>query len=283
VQKANKKTEDVTQSPPLGGWGAFNIAQKYLNYYLTASNGKGHGIHPPFIYDFVTNVLNDKKDNAEYKIVEQLRNNLLENNIIIEVEDFGAGSTTGATKNRSIKSIAKNAAKPKKFAQLLYRIVQYYSCRNIIELGTSLGISSSYMSLANEFGRVNTCEGSKAIAAIAKENFKQLCIKNITVFEGEFKTSYAKALMDMPSIDLLFIDGNHQYQPTLDYFEKALPQLHENSMVIFDDIHWSADMERAWNDIKKHNAISETIDLFFIGIAFFRKDQKAKQDFVIRF
>ncbi len=259
------------------------IVKKYLNYYLKASNGKGHGIHPPFIYDFVTKVLNDKKDYAAYKIVEQLRNHLLENNTTIEVEDFGAGSVTGATKQRTISSIANNAAKPKKLAQLLFKIVQYYSCRNIIELGTSLGISSSYMALANSFGRVITCEGSSNITAIAKENFKKLFLENITVLEGEFASSYIKALELMTSIDLLFIDGNHQYQPTINYFEKALPHLHENSIVLFDDIHWSADMERAWSEIKKHNAISETIDLFFIGIAFFRKEQKAKQDFVIRF
>jgi predicted O-methyltransferase YrrM len=259
------------------------IATKFIKYYLTASNGKGHGIHPPFIFDFITKVLNDKENYAAYKTVEQLRNNLLINKNIIKVEDYGAGSATGATKQRSISSIVKNAAKPEKFAQLLYRIVQYYSCRNIMELGTSLGISSSYMALANSFGRVITCEGSAIIAAIAKENFKKLFLQNITVFEGEFNTSYSKALLDVPSIDLLFIDGNHQYQPTIDYFIKAIPYLHEKSIVIFDDIHWSMDMEKAWNDIKKNTAISETIDLFFIGIAFFRKEQKVKQDFVIRY
>jgi predicted O-methyltransferase YrrM len=261
----------------------FQIAKKYLHYYLTASNGKGHGIHPPFIYDFVIHVLNDKKNYPAYTTVEQLRENLLANTSILEIEDFGAGSTTKATNKRSIQSIAKNAAKPKKLAQLLHRITLYYNCRNIIELGTSLGISSSYLALANEFGRVNTCEGSKAVAAVAKENFKKLFINNLTIFEGEFNISYPKALEDMPSIDLLFIDGNHQYHPTIEYFTKALPQLHENSIVIFDDIHWSVEMEKAWSDVKKHSSISETIDLFFIGIVFFRKDQKAKQDFVIRF
>jgi predicted O-methyltransferase YrrM len=261
----------------------FQIAKKYLSYYLTSSNGKGHGIHPPFIYDFVTNILNDKKEYPAYNIVEQLRQQLLEKNELIEVEDFGAGSATKASNQRTISSIAKNAAKPNKLAQLLHRIVKYYDYRNIVELGTSLGISSSYMALANEFGRVITCEGSRNIAAIAKDNFKRLFIQNITLLEGEFSTSYNRALEEMPSIDLIFIDGNHRYQPTVDYFNKALPHLHHDSIVIFDDIHWSADMEKAWSEIKRHHSISETIDLFFIGIAFFRKDQKAKQDFTIRF
>jgi predicted O-methyltransferase YrrM len=261
----------------------FQLAKKYLSYYLTASNGKGHGIHPPFIYDFVTNVLNDKKDYPAYHIVEQLRQYLLEKQSVIEIADFGAGSAIKASNQRSISSITKNAAKPKKLAQLIHRIVKHYGCTNIIELGTSLGISSSYMAMANEFGRVITCEGSPSIATIAKENFKKLFIQNITLLEGEFNTSYKKALEEMSTIDLLFIDGNHRYEPTIDYFNKALPHLHNDSIIIFDDIHWSTEMENAWSETKKHTAISETIDLFFIGIAFFRKDQKAKQDFTIRF
>jgi predicted O-methyltransferase YrrM len=259
------------------------IATKYINYYLTASNGKGHGIHPPFVYDFVTKVLNDKTQYAAYKNVEQLRQQLLHDTTIIEVEDFGAGSGISKTNKRSISSICKNAAKTKKLAQLIFRIAQFYNCRNCIELGTSLGISTSYIAQANEFGRVITCEGSKNIAAKAKQNFEKLILKNITLLQGEFETSYSKALQEMQSVDLLFIDGNHQYEPTIHYFEKALPQLHKDSIVIFDDIHWSMDMENAWDAIKKYDAISETIDLFFIGIAFFRKGQQAKQDFEIRF
>ncbi len=259
------------------------LAHKYIHYYLTASNGKGHGIHPPFVYDFVINVLSNKKQYAAYQQVEQLRSYLLANNRVIEVEDFGAGSVTKATAQRSIASICSNAAKPKKYAQLLYRIVAYYNATTIIELGTSLGISTSYMAMAAQFGKVITCEGSTSIALQAKKNFAKLCLNNITVLQGEFETSYSKALQECKSIDILFIDGNHQYEPTIAYFEKALPYLHQNSIIIFDDIHWSKPMEAAWHKIKQHELVSETVDLFFIGICFFRKEQKAKQHFIVKF
>jgi predicted O-methyltransferase YrrM len=257
------------------------IAEKYIHYYIKAYNGKGHGMHSPFVYDFIINVLN--KNQNSINSIEQLRNHLLQNNNIIDVEDFGAGSVTKALKHRTIASIAKNAAKPKKYAQVLHNIAKHYQCNNIIELGTSLGISSAYMATANPFCKVYTCEGSKNIAQLAKENFKKLFIENIEVLEGEFNKSYTQALEHCNTVDLLYVDGNHQYQPTINYFEQALPKLHNSSIVIFDDIHWSKGMEDAWEHIKQLDVVSETIDLFFIGIVFVRKEQKAKQHFTIRY
>ncbi len=259
------------------------LSLQYIQYYLTASNGKGHGIHAPFVYDFVVQVLTHTATKPEYTQVEQLRNNLLSNNQTITVQDYGAGSVTQATSTRTISSIATHAAKPAKYAQLLYRIAKYYNAAHIVELGTSLGISTAYLALANTLGMVLTCEGSPAIAQAAKHNFEKLFLNNITVLQGEFEQSYTKALTLMPSIDLLYIDGNHQYEPTVEYFTKALPHLHNNSIVILDDIHWSKPMLNAWHTIKQHSSVSESIDLFFIGILFFRKEQQAPQHFTIRF
>jgi predicted O-methyltransferase YrrM len=260
----------------------FEIASKYAKYLVKASNGKGHGIHSPFIYQFIEQVLNAPTQPIT-KTVEQLRTQLLNNNTTITVADFGAGSTTGATQNRTIKSIAKHAAKPKKYAKVLYEIVKHFGCVNIIELGTSLGISTAYMATANPLCTVTTCEGSSTIAQIAKDNFQRLYLNNIHQLVGEFSITLPQALALHASIDLLFVDGNHQYQPTIDYFESALPKLHNNSIVVFDDIHWSKEMENAWKKIKAHPQVSESIDLFFLGIVFFRKEQLEKQHFTIRY
>src|SRR6187200_1688659 len=127
---------------------------KYLQYYFTASNGKGHGMHSPFVFEFITKILNDKNDYSEYEKVELLRRQLLNDNVILEVEDFGAGSVVDKKNKRSISSIAKNAAKPKKFGQLLFRMAKHYQPANILELGTSLGITTSYLSLAKHDGRL---------------------------------------------------------------------------------------------------------------------------------
>src|SRR5688500_16895724 len=152
----------------------FRIAQKYLHYYIMAANGKGHGIHSPFVYDFVRNVLMDRKTYPAYKEVERLRGLLLKDDTVLEVEDMRAGSAMGTKHRRSVASIDRNAAKRKKWSYLLFRIVRHYSPLNIVELGTSLGISAGYMALANLHARIITCEGSKAVASYARRNLEAL-------------------------------------------------------------------------------------------------------------
>jgi predicted O-methyltransferase YrrM len=187
------------------------------------------------------------------------------------------------TNQRSIASIARHAAKPKKWAQLLFRIVNYYQPENILELGTSLGISTSYMAMANPHAHIVTAEGSSAIAERAHKNFRSLQLTSVHQVKGNFNDTLPVILKSLPKLDLAFIDGNHRLEPTLQYFNQLLPSLHEGSIVIFDDIHWSAEMEQAWNAIRENNAVRLSVDLFFIGLVFFSDQFKAKQHFTIRF
>lgn len=256
---------------------------KYFNYYFTASNGKGHGMHSPFVFDFIIKVLNDKTIYPDYEKVETLRNQLLNDNTVLEVEDFGAGSSVSKTNKRTISSIAKNAAKPKKFGQLLFRMVKYYQPAAILELGTSLGITTSYLSIAKPDARFITIEGSKEIADVAKRNFRNLEIRNTELIEDNFDNTLSSVVRGLPSVDFAFIDGNHRKEPTERYFKQLLAKTNNDSILVFDDIHWSAEMEEAWQTIKNHEAVRCSIDLFFIGIVLFRKEFKDKQAFSIRF
>lgn len=261
----------------------FQLALKYIRYYFTASNAKGHGTHSPFVYDFIVHVLNDRRNFYAYQKVESYRYLMMYNSTELEIEDFGAGSVSGNKKKRSIASIAKNAAKPSKLGQLLFRIANYYQPKTIIELGTSLGLSTAYLAMGNSAADVITCEGAAAVAAVAKENFSLMRLNNITVTEGDFDKTLQPLLQTKNGWDLAFIDGNHRKEPTLRYFEQLLLKKNEPAILIFDDIHWSKEMEDAWATIKDHPYTMLTIDLFFIGIVFFRKEFKAKQHFTIRF
>src|SRR6185436_16653656 len=186
------------------------LAIKYFNYWITASNGKGHGMHSPFVFEFITKVLNDKTVYPEYEKVEALRDQLLNDTTVLEVEDFGAGSVIDKKNKRSISSIAKNAAKPKKFGQLLFRMVKRYQPKTILELGTSLGITTSYLSLAKPDARLITMEGSKEIADVAKQNFNAIELKNVELIEGNFDNTLSSVVRGLPSVDFSFIDGNHR-------------------------------------------------------------------------
>lgn len=264
-------------------YSAFQLAKKYFNYYIKAQNGKGHGVHSPFVFDFIIHVLNDKKIYPCYLKIELLRKKLLNDATNIEVEDFGAGSAVIPFKNRIVKDIAASSLKKKKYAQLLFRIAKYYQSKNIIELGTSFGITACYLASSNPDSKVFTFEGANHIAKIASDNFTQLGLKNIKLIEGNFEKTLPLVNGKIKGIDLLFLDGNHKKKATLEYFDLFLKKAVDHSIFIFDDIHWSREMEEAWNLIQQNDSVTLTIDLFFIGIVFFSKDFKVKQHFTIRF
>lgn len=260
----------------------FRLAGKYLHYYLTAANGKGHGIHSPFVFDFVTSVLNDSQPYPDYAKIEDLRQKLLKDQTPLTIEDMGAGSAYAATQTRSIAAIAKNAAKPPRLGQLLYRIARRYQPSTIVELGTSLGLSAAYLATGAPQGRLCTIEGAPAIAEAANRNLRSLDL-NVKIVKGNFDEQLLPLLDSLPPIDLAFVDGNHRREPTLRYVDTLLHHAARPSAFIFDDIHWSKEMEEAWTKIKTDPRVHLTIDLFFIGIVFLRDEFKIKQDFIIRY
>lgn len=257
---------------------------KYLQYYVKASNGKGHGVHSPFVFDFITHILNDDRSFYAFEQIEHVRSKLLTDGRQLTIEDFGAGSRIATRNQRTVKEVAKSSLKPKKYSQLLFRIIDAYQPNNILELGTSLGITTSYLASAKANANVITMEGASAIAAIAKENFASLQLQNIDIVQGNFDFTLDEVVQHrMPIVDFAFIDGNHRLEPTVRYFQQLLPVINEYSILVFDDIHWSKEMEQAWQTIISHSSVTLSIDLFFIGLVFFRREHKVKQHFTIRY
>ncbi len=259
----------------------FQLALKYLRYVWVAQNSQGHGMHSPFVFDLITQVLNDQGDYYCYHPIEDLRNALKQDHRVLYIEDLGAGSRKGTSNRRSVGDVAKNALKPRKYSQLLFRLANQMKAGTVVELGTSLGITTCYLAAAGR--KVHSFEGIPDIVAVARENFKKLGLENITITPGNFDDTLTEVLPKIGSIDLAYIDGNHRKEPTLRYFETLYPSLHQGSMVVFDDIHWSAEMEEAWETVKKDPRVKMTIDLFFIGLVFFKEEFLVKQDFTIRF
>ena len=257
-------------------------AYKGLKYFLFSRHKYGHGIHSPFVYTFIREVLRDKNQYAEYNIIERHRKTLLSNNTKIHIQDFGAGSYSQKSEYRSISSIAKTGISTKKYAQLLYRIVRYTQSKHILELGSSLGISGAYLSLSHPHTQLYSLEGSPELSRIAKNTFTACGAHNAEVICGNFNKTLLPCLKNIKQVDLVYIDGNHTKQATLEYFEQIIPYCNEDSILIFDDIYWSKGMNDAWNIIKRNKHTSISIDIYKFGIIFFRKGI-LKQDFTIRF
>ena len=261
----------------------FQIAFKYFHYLLTSSNGKGHGIHSPYVFEWIEKALNGKENGPIQPQIESLRKKLKANNKSIEVKDLGAGSSTLTSSQRKISDIAQSSLKSFKYATLLHRIAAFHGAKTIVELGTSLGLTTSYLASIPSNPSVYSFEGVPDIANQAASVFEELELRNIKLIQGHFDQTLPAFLKENHQLDLVYIDGNHKKEPTVNYFTQMLQNSHENTMMIFDDIHWSKEMEDAWDCIKANESVTLTMDLFFIGIVMFRKDFKVKQHFVVRY
>lgn len=255
------------------------FAKDYLLYRLKAKTR--HGLHSPFIYRLVDKVIYDFHAKNVYTGIENIRKGLLNDDRMITITDLGAGSHVNNNKQKRIGDIAKNALKPSKLAQLIYRLVAHQRPANIIELGTCLGTTSIYLQKAAPQAKVYTLEGCPETAKIAKESFAKAEANNIELITGNFDDTLKSVIDSLDQLDFVFVDGNHQKDATLKYFEWCLPKVHENTLLIFDDIYWSEGMKEAWAQIKAHPRVTVTVDLFWIGLVYFRKGQ-VKEDFIIK-
>lgn len=248
----------------------------YLKYLFAARTK--HAIHSPFVFDFVTRVLNDNRIYPCYEKVEILRKQMLRDKREINFNDLG----TGISGKRRISDLAGGSLISEKYAQLLFRIANHYRPENILELGTSLGLSTGYLAFAETARKIVTIEGSEEVAAKARANFENLKLETIKLIIGNLDNVLDQSIHILPALDLVFFDANHRYTPTINYFKTCLTKKTENSIFIFDDINWSAEMQKAWREIKLHPDVTVTIDIYRMGIVFFHKNQ-AKEHFIIRF
>ena len=260
--------------------GLFRLVIGYIVYWFT-SVGR-HGLQSTFLYNLNEAVWRYDNKNAAQNRIEHYREVCLKNKTILAVKDFGAGVNGNKKKELSIASIAKNAAKPPKYARMLFRLMAYLKPENVIELGTSVGISSLYISSGNPQMKLTTLEGCDETAAFTRKQFEQFPELNIKVVNGNFDDTLAEQLQFKKKIDAIYIDGNHRLEPTLRYFEMCLPYMHDNSFIIFDDINWSKEMKEAWKEIIKHPSVRISIDLYMMGIVFFNPGF-SKEDFKIRY
>ncbi len=249
----------------------------YIKYFFRSKNQ--YGVHSPFVYDFITKGL-VQAAGPSLGPAKQFSLSLRKNKNYIKVTDFGAGSKVFKNNTRQVAAIAAKAGISKKRGALLSKTLDYFKPETILEIGTSLGISTAYMAASCPNARIITLEGCPAVAGIAKEQFEAFQFKNIEVVTGEFSQTLPHVLNNN-TFDFIYFDGNHQKEPTLAYFKQSLAAAHEDSVFIFDDIHWTKDMEEAWEEIKNHKSVTLSLDTYKWGMVFFRKGQ-VKQHFTLR-
>ncbi|WP_439128781.1 O-methyltransferase [Polaribacter sp.] len=256
----------------------FYQQRKFLSFLSKSANQ--HGVHSPFVFNLVTKGLYRKTNSKKWKSFKKIKRQLLDNKSFIKVTDFGAGSKIFKSNTRQISKISKIAGVSNKKARILIKIIDYFKPLNILEIGTSLGLGTSVLKLGYSKSNITTLEGCKETANVAEKLFNDNNFKQIELIKGNFSETFIETIKKK-TYDCIIFDGNHTKKATLDYFHSCLSTIHNNSFFIFDDIYWNAEMESAWNEIKNNPKVTVTVDLFYYGIVFFRKEQ-AKEHFKIR-
>jgi predicted O-methyltransferase YrrM len=248
---------------------SFSVIYKYISHFFLARNTRGFGVHSPFLFQFTRYVLCEKHSFYVFHSIENLRVELLKNDsVVLDVKDFG----TGDDRSEAVSTIAKHSLGAAKYGQLLFRMVHYFKPQNVLELGTSLGITTSYLASSSSEINCVSLEGCPQIAKVAKENFRKLGLENIELIVGNIDSTLVDVLSKTSKLDFVFMDANHKSQAILNYFELCLTKVHADSIIVIDDINWSDDMRMAWEVVKKHPRVKSTIDLFQLGIVFFNPD-----------
>ena len=252
----------------------------WLKHYLTAWNTGGEGVHSPYLFEWVRMVMSDKHAYRVWEDIESVRARMLVSDQVVEFVDYGSGvgrKGEGAKGEKRVKDIAKGSLARAKYAQMLFRLVNWLGHQlreenrglTIVELGTSLGVTTAYLAGVDTRDKVYTYEGCEAVAKIAKENWNVLGMNNISCLVGPIDVEQLRG--GFGYIDVAFVDANHTYEASMRYFDVLAQKVHEKSVVVMDDIHHSEEMERAWKEICADERVTSTIDLYQMGLVFFDK------------
>jgi len=240
---------------------------KYLENQIF---GKGaNQIHSPFVFEFYNEVLQNPYNFYCFEAIEKERESLLVQKDILQYQDLGANPKTI---KRKISNLAASSLMSPEEGQILFRLTRWLNAKTILELGSSLGITTSYLAKGSD-GMVYSFEGIPEIASVANKSWNHLNIKNIEQELGKIELKLPEFLASKrPRIDLAVVDANHRYSPTLNNFEQLLPHLHNDSCIVFHDIYWSKEMARAWDEIRCRPEVRLSIDFYKMGLVFFRKE-----------
>ena len=265
---------------PLSLSNNLSFVRGYLSHWLHALNE--HSLQAPFVYDLYCNVIKNDASHSAFQPIEAARHRLLRCSDPVAISRLGAPSRVSAQSTRTVSSVARHGLSSAKLGRLLYRLATSNASNYLLELGTSLGITTLYLATARPSGVVYTLEGGEAIADRAEQIFSKLAHHNVHLVRGDIDHTLPDLLRQLPRVDFAYLDANHRYEPTVAYFEQLVTKVNERSIVVVDDIYWSGEMRRAWQHIRQHPAVTLTLDLFDAGLVFFTP-LSVRQHYVLMF
>ena len=251
----------------------------FLKHFFSSWNTTGEGIHSPYLFELVRFILRDRNAYYCFADIERRREYLKSCEDELDVLDFGSqGSKEGKHVRRRISEIAKTHLERPEVGQLLFRLVNWLGTRekrplSIVELGTSLGITTAYLASADSRNSVLTFEGSGEVLNVAKGVWRMLKLENIQWIVGNIDHTLLDSDHSLYNgaparVDVAYVDANHTYEATIRYADFLLSRLNTKGVLAIDDIHYSEEMERAWAELKNDQRVTTSMDLYHIGLLF---------------
>jgi len=258
------------------------LTGRFIDFLL--HSGNRYRVHSPYLYTLIGEVIRRDKPSGDFERIEQIRQECIISDESIQKTDYGESGKyhPGRIYPIAVRKIALTSLTPPRNARRLYRLVRFMKAKKILEIGTSLGITTAYLALANPDARITTLEGCPELSRKAREHFNRLGIKNVELMEGLFEENLSIALDRLGMVDLVFIDGNHHKEAVIDYYEQCFDHSGNETVLIFDDIHSSPGMEEAWDLIRQKDEVRVSLDFFSTGWVIFRKES-SKQHFRLRY
>ncbi len=209
---------------------------------------------------------------------------LSKDSTVLKVKDEGAGSKILREDKRVVSEIYKSSASSLKYCSLYQKVIKKFKINSVLELGTSLGISTLSFALARDGVRVTTIEACPQTLRYTRSNFNNLGLNNVEFINNTFDSVFDNEILKGRSFDMIFLDGNHQYRSTLNYYHYINENLSAGQCIyLFDDINWTIEMYRAWKEISAMNRKYLRINTGRQGIVFRAFDEFLDKEFPINF
>lgn len=250
--------------------------KSFIIYILKARYRGGIAVHSPLAYRKITTVFEETYPYYIYHVIENERKRLLRSSSMIYVNDLG----TGKSGKRFVKSIARRSLKSSRSAQMFFRIFYDVRPKVAVELGTSLGITTAYLSKAAECGTLHTFEGSQSLVSEARiVNRNCSLIDNVVFHVGNINQTLPLFLSSETTVDAALIDANHTFDATLYYFNLLISHLSDGGVIIVDDIHYTKSMHDVWLRIIGDPKVNLWFDFYEFGVVY-RNDKFNKKGYL---
>lgn len=249
----------------------FHYFKNYIKYLFCSRHWRGYGVHSPFAFELVTRVIEEDLPYYKYGLVERVRKSqkMSKRPLVVDgresqLRDLVAGNVDPA------------------YAQLLFRLVNRYKARNVVETNMRTGIASMYLAAPDSKVKVTTFGNEKALNELALHYMKETGFRNVRVVQGTAEEKLQEVMGELDTLDLLFVNDCASGSDLDDRIGVCMPKTASQTIFVVEGIYANESMTASWKRLQADSRVRVTVDLFRYGLVFF-KDNLQKEDYYVRF